>query len=848
MTDLTEEEFNARKAGLTYDGKVSDDSLPSGPKLGDTYQMGDKTLQYDGSMWMDVNTGSKPDLTESEFNALKSNRPKPIIASPVPVESQLDRNSFLQNYYAGIGQSAVNTGRGIGQIARHLMPDRLANGIGLPTQEDIDNAKKLDAPLLSTGGGMVGNIAGNIALTALPGMAAAKYGKAIPYIGKGISALGELVSAPKGLLPNIAGGAIIGATQPVASEDSRAGNTLLGGVAGGFLPAVAGLYGLGKFGAGVWGKKYSQDLAGNLLNSESSLGADTLASRIRQGMGRQVPDYNPTLAESVSNNGRSDIGISTLQRAMQSIDPTGQGSKFKVQDHVQGQNKALLDSLNRFVLPDPAYANMEGVRREATKNLYDNLPLVQSSDELERILNSPAGKEALPLARKIAGNQYRSIGEDLPSDLTMSSGHAFPDLNSVDMSAPSQTEKALHTHWTAQPINYQKDNMLTAIRKMGGINKELVQSTYGNRVWDDGLGHGLFRNNGGQSIDDLNSRLQEHGYLPEGSSPYDLMNSLYDKSAGDMFSTSKHGYDDIYHQDMTEQDTLMDSIGKLVSQLEKKNAPKVAKEKAPEVFASAEDKAYQGRDLQSILQGMKATVEGTDSRQLKKSYSGPLGDLINHLNVVMPELSDANRLYADKSKILNQSDIFSALLGSENKKLIGTANAKLNEDQFLSLLGNEKTLLKRAGDLTGVTTLDQALSRTGKNALDRMKTVIRNRASTNVDASALGSPTAQNLSTGRVVANNMVEQGLSSLGLPKSIAGNRFVQTLIDRPSSWVFKIPEEGVRENIARSFVDPEYAATLSEMAIKQAKEAKNKKISKAMRHQIIPASGLISYLTQQ
>ena len=36
MADLTEEEFNARKAGLTYNGKVSDDSLPSGPKLGDT--------------------------------------------------------------------------------------------------------------------------------------------------------------------------------------------------------------------------------------------------------------------------------------------------------------------------------------------------------------------------------------------------------------------------------------------------------------------------------------------------------------------------------------------------------------------------------------------------------------------------------------------------------------------------------------------------------------------------------------------------------------------------------------------------------------------------------------------
>jgi hypothetical protein len=310
----------------------------------------------------------------------------------------------------------------------------------------------------------------------------------------------------------------------------------------------------------------------------------------------------------------------------------------------------------------------------------------------------------------------------------------------------------------------------------------------------------------------------------------------------------KTGYDDTYQPDMTETDYLTQSIGRLVDQLEKKNAPKVVKEKAPEVFKSAEDKAYWGRDLQSLLQGMKANVEGVHSTQLKQSYSGPLKDLTNHLNKVLPELGEANRRYADKSKILNQSDIFEALMGSENKRLVGTANARLNEGQFLNLLGNEKLLLKKAGDLTGVTSMDQAVSRTGKRALDNMKEVIRNRASTNTDASAIGSPTAQNLSTGRVVANNMVEQGLSSLGLPKQIAGNRLIQTLIDRPSSWVFKIPEQGVRENIAKSLVDPEYAATLSEMALEQAKKTKNKKISKAMRHQIIPASALASYLTQQ
>ena len=249
-----------------------------------------------------------------------------------------------------------------------------------------------------------------------------------------------------------------------------------------------------------------------------------------------------------------------------------------------------------------------------------------------------------------------------------------------------------------------------------------------------------------------------------------------------------------------------------------------------------------------VLKGMKANIQGLDSKQMQRSYGGPLSDLTDHLNLVMPELQDANRLYADKSRILNQSDIFKALGETENKALVGTANSRLNEGQFLRLLDSPKTLLKKAGDMDGVTTMDQALSRTGKRTLNNMKETIRNRASSNSDASAIGSPTAQNLSTGRVVANNMVESALVNLGLPKSIANNKFVQSLIDRPSSWAFKIPEEGVRSNIARSLIDPEHAATLSEMAIKQAKKRQGRVASKAGKYQLPIASSLASYLTQQ
>jgi hypothetical protein len=621
------------------------------------------------------------DVVASAYqDSLKAKQPE-AQQSANPTEG----NSFLQNYHAGLGQGVVNSLRGVGQLARHAMPDNAADFIGLPNQADIDEAHKNDAALLSTGGGMVGSMAGNITSTLLPGMAAAKFGKAIPYAGKVIAGLGEMVTTPKGLIPNIAGGAVLGATQPVGTDDSRLINAGIGGAAGGLLPVAAGVYGAGKFATSVWSKKYGEELAGGLLNSETSQGAGTLADRIRQGAGSSIKGYDKTLAESLSSGGNSDIGLSTLQRAMQSVDPTGTGAKFAVQDRVQDQNKALLHALNKYVLPDNAYQAMSEARRGATKGLYDGLPEVQGSQELEDILNTPAGKKAIPTAKEMAGNEYREFGDVTP------------------------------------PVN----------------------------------------------------PLQ--GQMPE--------------------------------------DTL-----------------------------------YQGRDLQMVLKGMKANIQGMDSKQMQRSYGGPLSDLTDHLNLVMPELQDANRLYADKSRILNQSDIFKALGETENKALVDTANSRLNEGQFLRLLDSPKTLLKKAGDMDGVTTMDQALSRTGKRTLNNMKETIRNRASSNSDASAIGSPTAQNLSTGRVVANNMVESALMNLGLPKSIANNKFVQSLIDRPSSWAFKIPEEGVRSNIARSLIDPEHAATLSEMAIDQAKKRQSRVTSKAGKYQLPIASSLASYLTQQ
>lgn len=99
---------------------------------------------------------------------------------------------------SGAGKAFYDVGRGAKQI------------VGAASQQEIDANKAIDAPLMRTGAGIAGNIAGNMALFAptalIPG--------ANTYTGAGVI------------------GAGMGALQPVASDESRVSNMALGGTAG----------------------------------------------------------------------------------------------------------------------------------------------------------------------------------------------------------------------------------------------------------------------------------------------------------------------------------------------------------------------------------------------------------------------------------------------------------------------------------------------------------------------------------------------------------------------------------------------------------------------------------------
>src|SRR6478736_7130166 len=110
--------------------------------------------------------------------------------------------STTQKMLAGAGKAFVDLGRGAGQLAREVLPESTSNALGLPTTADIEESRRLDAPLMRTGAGVVGNIGGSVA-AALP----------TAFI-PGANTIGGAA-----LL-----GAAQGALQPVGEKDSRLQN------------------------------------------------------------------------------------------------------------------------------------------------------------------------------------------------------------------------------------------------------------------------------------------------------------------------------------------------------------------------------------------------------------------------------------------------------------------------------------------------------------------------------------------------------------------------------------------------------------------------------------------------
>lgn len=106
---------------------------------------------------------------------------------------------WYENAAAGAGKALTDLGRGAAQVFG-----------GGPSEQEMAQIKKQDAPLMNTGAGVLGNVAGNVAAT-LPTLA-------IPGVNTYTGAAGL--------------GAVMGAIQPTGEGESRGANAALGAGAG----------------------------------------------------------------------------------------------------------------------------------------------------------------------------------------------------------------------------------------------------------------------------------------------------------------------------------------------------------------------------------------------------------------------------------------------------------------------------------------------------------------------------------------------------------------------------------------------------------------------------------------
>lgn len=130
----------------------------------------------------------------------------------------------FENWAAGTGKFFYDTARGIGQLA------------GTVSEEDVAEARRLDAPLMNTTGGQLGAVTGAAATVIGPGA-----------LAKAAGAPAAVTSTfmPTTIRGNAALGAGLGFIQPVVEGESRLENAAYGaagGAAGGYVgQKIAGI-------------------------------------------------------------------------------------------------------------------------------------------------------------------------------------------------------------------------------------------------------------------------------------------------------------------------------------------------------------------------------------------------------------------------------------------------------------------------------------------------------------------------------------------------------------------------------------------------------------------------------
>lgn len=318
---------------------------------------------------------------------------------PLGINTGLEMPQGVSRFMAGAGKGFTDIGRGVSQLFDKPTVSSLITG-KTPLQAEIDESRRLDAPLMNTGAGFAGNVAGNIAATA-PAM---------------------FVPGANTVVGGAALGAGLGAIQPVATDESRLQNVGAGAVGGALVPAAGAALRTGRALAEPLYERGRATIAGRLLNRVA--GDNAPAVQQRMAMARElVPGSQPTAAE-VAESG----GVAAVQRMAAGADPEAYAQRG------MEQANARLNALRGIARDPQAMDAAVTARRAASAPLFaqSERSVVPVDAALDDVLARPSVSTAMARAQRLADERGVTIAlpgraeRTVASNVLDASGKPFP--------------------------------------------------------------------------------------------------------------------------------------------------------------------------------------------------------------------------------------------------------------------------------------------------------------------------------------------------------------------------------------------------------------------------------------
>lgn len=542
--------------------------------------------------------------------------------APAKPSDPTDGMSWYDKFAAGVGKAVTDTGRGALQGLQTLVS--APKGAELIKQADIDEAKRLDAPLMNTGAGTLGNVTGNLAMLVGPGAALSAAGKALQ--APRAAALAQGLLAPKTIAGGAAGGAALSGIQPVASDESRLLNMTIGGGVGG---AVTGAFnGVARL-LGPKAALLTPDQQA-LVQRALDMGYDLKPSELTGKRWQQ--NLEAAMAQHPVTSGRmQDIG-----RANQAT------SDRLVSDALESAGGAIDQ-------PSAAAAAMEGWQQgmageqgrlgDAYRNLLGGVDvnLEQARPTLEAL---------------------RQQQKQLPK--TSQSRHGMEALDDL-LGSPGYAKKT--QSFVKPPIDESKDDIVTAIRKLGGItpaDERIGANVARGLPFNNDPRLGPVWSSKGKPLDDMAEALAQYGYVDRNGLD-DILDKLADTQMG------KQHFSNAFDHGAAQQaeDPLVGALNELTAKLGPKPkgpSPGYIRQQSPVAgdiaqamrsdYTDQSAKALIGRDRQ-LFGEMKSAVDDAIEASLPQGSQGTFQAINKRygiyagLNAMSPKQQDVflNQLY-----------------------------------------------------------------------------------------------------------------------------------------------------------------------------------------------------------